>query len=138
MAYIQPHPAWRVEFSISRDAERSVQATDPWSLLRNSDRWRRNPLIDDGHYFNTGLQVDFDTRNDRDRPTSGWLIRGRLRALDQRRYRPSGAAPRRPTQPPDRGRICHRPDLARSPPLCATDTGSSSERKDTGRRVDRG
>ena len=78
MAYIQPHPAWRVEFSISRDAERSVQITDPWSLLRNSDRWRRNPLIDDGHYFNTGLQVDFDTRNERDRPTSGWLIRGRF------------------------------------------------------------
>ena len=78
VAYIEPHPAWRVEFSISRDAERSVQAADPWSLLRNSDRWRRNPLIDDGHYFNTGLQVDLDTRNDRDRPTSGWLIRGRF------------------------------------------------------------
>ena len=78
MAYIVPHPAWRVEFTISRDAERSVQVTDPWSLLRNSDRWRRNPLIDDGHYFNTGLQVDFDTRNDRDRPTAGWLLRGRF------------------------------------------------------------
>jgi hypothetical protein len=78
LAYIQPHPAWRVEFSISRDAERSVQITDPWSILRNSDRWRRNPLIDDGHYFNTGIQVDFDTRNDRDRPTTGWLFRGRF------------------------------------------------------------
>jgi hypothetical protein len=55
-----------------------VRATDPWSLLRNSDRWRRNPLIDDGHYFLTGVQVDFDTRNDRDRPTTGWLIRGRF------------------------------------------------------------
>ena len=78
MAYIQPHPAWRVEVTISRDAERSVQITDPWSLLRNSDRWRRNPLIDDGHYFNTGVQVDLDTRNDRDRPTTGWLVRGRF------------------------------------------------------------
>jgi len=78
VAYIVPHPAWRVEFTISRDAERSVQITDPWSLLRNSDRWRRNPLIDDGHYFNTGLQVDFDTRNDRERPTAGWLLRGRF------------------------------------------------------------
>lgn len=78
MAYIQPHPAWRVELTLSRDAERSVQITDPWSLLRNSDRWRRNPLIDDGHYFNTRVQVDFDTRNDRDRPTTGWLFRGRF------------------------------------------------------------
>ena len=78
VAYLQPSPAWRVELTISRDAERSVQITDPWSLLRNSDRWRRNPLIDDGHYFNTGVQVDLDTRNDRDRPTAGWLFRGRF------------------------------------------------------------
>ncbi len=78
IAYIQPHPAWRLELSMSRDAERSVQITDPWSLLRNSDRWRRNPLIDDGHYFNTGVQVDFDTRNEPDQPTTGWLFRGRF------------------------------------------------------------
>jgi hypothetical protein len=76
--YIQPHRAWRFEVAMSRDAERSVRATDPWSLLRNSDRWRRNPLIDDGHYFITGVQLDFDTRNERDRPTTGWSIRARF------------------------------------------------------------
>ena len=76
--YLQPHPAWRLEVSLSRDDERSVRITDPWSLFRNSDRWRRNPLIDDGHYFTTGLEVLFDTRNDRDRPTTGWMIRSRF------------------------------------------------------------
>ena len=76
--YLEPHPAWRLELSMSRDAERSVRITDPWSLFRNSDRWRRNPLIDDGHYFTTGLQVAFDTRNQRDRPTTGWMIRTRF------------------------------------------------------------
>jgi hypothetical protein len=76
--YLEPHPAWRLELSMSRDAERSVRITDPWSLFRNSDRWRRNPLIDDGHYFTTGLQVAFDTRNHRDRPTTGWMIRTRF------------------------------------------------------------
>lgn len=76
--YIQPDRAWRVELSMSRDAERSVRSTDPWSVFRNSDRWRRNPLIDDGHYFNTGVQVEFDSRNDRDRPTTGWMIRTRF------------------------------------------------------------
>jgi len=55
-----------------------VRATDPWSLLRNSDRWRRNPLIDDGHYFTTGLELDFDTRNPRDLPSTGWLLRARF------------------------------------------------------------
>jgi hypothetical protein len=81
LVYIRPTSALRVELSLSRDAERSVRATDPWSLLRNSDRWRRNPLIDDGHYFVTGLQVEFDTRNDTDRPTTGWLIRSRFEHL---------------------------------------------------------
>src|SRR5688572_7534790 len=76
--YVKPHSAWRVELSLSRDAERSVRANDPWSLFRNSDTWRRNPLIDDGHYLTTGLEVEFDTRNDRDQPTSGWMIRGRF------------------------------------------------------------
>jgi hypothetical protein len=74
-AYLKPHPAWRFELSLRRDAERSIRAADPWSLFRNSDRWRRNPLIDDGHYFITGLQLDYDTRNDRDRPTTGWMVR---------------------------------------------------------------
>jgi hypothetical protein len=76
--YIHPLRDWRVEIGMSRDAERSVRVTDPWSLLRNSDRWRRNPLIDDGHYFTTAIQVDFDTRNDRERPTTGWMIRTRF------------------------------------------------------------
>ena len=60
------------------ERESSVRATDPWSLFRNSDRWRRNPLIDDGHYFIVGALAELDTRNDRDRPTTGWLIRGRF------------------------------------------------------------
>ncbi len=76
-AWVQPARPLRLELSVSRDHERSVRATDPWSLLRNSDRWRRNPLIDDGHYFTTGLEVAFDTRNQRDLPSTGWYLRGR-------------------------------------------------------------
>jgi len=78
LAYVQATPALRVEVSLSRDAERSVRAADPWSLLRNSDEWRRNPLVDDGHYFTTGVLLEFDTRNDRDRPSTGWMIRSRF------------------------------------------------------------
>jgi outer membrane protein assembly factor BamA len=76
--WAQPWRPLRLELSLRRDHERSVRATDPWSLLRNSDRWRRNPLIDDGHYFTTGFQVDFDTRNPRDLPGTGWLLRARF------------------------------------------------------------
>jgi hypothetical protein len=81
LAYVYPARSLRLELSLSRDAERSVRATDPWSLLRNSDRWRRNPLIDDGHYFTTALQVDFDTRNERDEPSTGWMFSGRYEHL---------------------------------------------------------
>jgi Omp85 superfamily domain len=79
--YIKPTSALRVEVSLSRDAENSVRAADPWSLLRNSDRWRRNPLIDDGHYFTSALRVEFDTRNDQYRPTTGWMIRADVEHL---------------------------------------------------------
>jgi hypothetical protein len=81
LAYIQPSRALRVELSLNRDPQRSVRATDPWSLFRNSDRWRRNPLIDDGHYFITGLQLEYDTRNERERPSTGWMIQSRYEHL---------------------------------------------------------
>ncbi|HEY8257477.1 MAG TPA: BamA/TamA family outer membrane protein [Gemmatimonadales bacterium] len=77
-AWVQPVRAFRLELSLRRDHERSVRATDPWSLLRNSDRWRRNPLIDDGHFFTTGVEAVFDTRNQRDFPTTGWYLRARF------------------------------------------------------------
>ena len=76
--WVQPFPPLRFELSVRRDYETSVRAVDPWSLFRNSDQWRRNPLIDDGHFLTTGLQLDYDTRNDRDNPSTGWLIRTRF------------------------------------------------------------
>jgi hypothetical protein len=74
--WVQPVAPLRLEASIRRDHERSVRATDPWSLLRNSDRWRRNPLIDDGHFFVTSLDATYDTRNQRSLPSTGWYLRG--------------------------------------------------------------
>ena len=76
--WLQATRPLRLELSLRRDHERSVRATDPWSLFRNSDQWRRNPLVDDGHYVTSGFQVDYDTRNDREYPTTGWLLRGRF------------------------------------------------------------
>jgi hypothetical protein len=75
--WVQPTRALRVELSLGRDHERSVRDTDPWSLFRNSDQWRRHPLVDDGHFVTAGLQLDYDTRNERDFPSTGWLIRAR-------------------------------------------------------------
>lgn len=103
LAYVQPTPALRVDLTLSRDAQRSVRAGDPWSLLRNSDRWRRNPLIDDGHYFTTAVQVEFDTRNDRDRPTTGWMIRSRFEHLTSDDIAPVALPPVVRPSPPTGG-----------------------------------
>lgn len=71
-----PTPTLRLETSVRYDKETSLRANDPWSLFRNSDRWRANPLIDDGHYLTATAGFELDTRNFRDTPTSGWWIKG--------------------------------------------------------------
>ncbi len=76
--WFQPNRPLRLELSLRRDHERSVRAADPWSVFRDSEQWRRNPLVDDGHFLTTGLQLDYDTRNERDFPSTGWLIRARF------------------------------------------------------------
>jgi hypothetical protein len=72
--YAYPAKALRVELGLRRDKESSLRANDPWSLFRNSDRWRPNPLIDDGHFNTAGLSFELDTRSDEDNPSNGWWI----------------------------------------------------------------
>ncbi|HWA59394.1 MAG TPA: BamA/TamA family outer membrane protein [Gemmatimonadales bacterium] len=67
---------FRMDASVRYEKQGSVRANNPWSLFRNEDTWRPNPLIDDGHYTSVGLSAEYDTRNDRDNPSSGWWIRG--------------------------------------------------------------
>jgi len=64
--------------SLRRDLERSVPASDPVSILRNSESWRPNPLIDDGHYRTGTVSLDLDTRNDPEHPQAGWLLHARF------------------------------------------------------------
>lgn len=73
--YAYPSRALRLELGVRRDKESSVRANDPWSLFRNSDRWRPNPLIDDGHYVTADFSVELDTRNSAEVPATGWWIR---------------------------------------------------------------
>jgi hypothetical protein len=52
----------------------SLSVRDPFTLLRNGDRWRPNPAMDDGwlRLATAGLRID--TRNDVQDPWIGWLI----------------------------------------------------------------
>jgi hypothetical protein len=75
-AYVYLTRRFRLDGSARYEKQGSVRANDPWSLLRNESRWRPNPLIDDGHYTILGLSAEFDTRNARSGPSSGWWLRG--------------------------------------------------------------
>jgi hypothetical protein len=103
LAYLQPFQPLRFEFSLGYDAQASVRATDPWSLFRNSDRWRLNPLIDDGHYLTTGLGLAYDTRNQRDRPTTGWWIQTRYEHITSDDIAPVALPPDVRPSPPTGG-----------------------------------
>ena len=137
-AYVLPISTLRLELSLGWDAESSVRASDPWSLFRNSDRWRRNPLIDDGHFFSTGFLAEFDTRNDRDLPTTGWWLSGRYEHLTSDDIAPVALPPVvRPTPPTGRW-LWNRPAFLRPQAVRQTHTGASGKRAGPGRRLDCG
>ena len=49
-------------------------ARDPWSLFRDNQDWRPNPVLDAGRFHLLRLAARYDTRNDDDDPWSGWHI----------------------------------------------------------------
>lgn len=72
--FVEPARGLRLGVSYRRDLERSVPASDPISVFRNSQTWRPNPLIDDGHFRTVRLSLDYDTRDEPIKPATGWLI----------------------------------------------------------------
>ena len=75
-AYVRAAAADRVEltasFSDQRWGARSVR--DAWTLVRDDDPWRANPLLDEGRFHLAGLALRMDTRNDVTRPWAGWYV----------------------------------------------------------------
>jgi len=69
--FAHPERQIAVALELRRDWQASVAARDPWTLFRNSDAWRPNPPIDEGHYITVSASGSIDTRNDVDDPTSG-------------------------------------------------------------------
>lgn len=72
--FVEPIRQLRLGVSVRNDLERSVPASDPVSLFRNQDAWRPNPLIDDGHFRSFRVSLSYDTRNDVEKPTTGWQV----------------------------------------------------------------
>jgi len=61
-------------FSYSGERWASRSARDPWTLFRNSEKWRPNPAMENTVVHLLGANLRIDTRNDKEDPTTGWLI----------------------------------------------------------------
>ena len=91
--FAHPERQIAVAVEVRRDWQASVAARDPWTLFRNSDAWRPNPPIDEGHYTTLSANGTIDTRNDADDPTSGWLIRATLEHSSSKDVAPQTGVP---------------------------------------------
>ena len=56
----------------------SVASRTPWSLLNNDEPWRAQPLAADGDLRLVRGWIGWDTRNDREDPSAGWLLRAEV------------------------------------------------------------
>jgi hypothetical protein len=67
-----PHSELQLGFAQEQWGARAV--ADPFTLFRDADGWRANPLVDEGEFRVTSAILTIDTRNDISDPWSGWLI----------------------------------------------------------------
>jgi len=51
----------------------------PWSLTKNNEAWRNQPLVAEGDLKYLEGTLSVDTRNHPDEPSDGWLLTARLR-----------------------------------------------------------
>ena len=104
-AYVRAGAGERLELTASFSDQRwgSRRVRDAWTLIRDDDPWRANPLLDEGRFHLAGLALRVDTRNDVANPWAGWYLQadyergtGTLTALGPRSD-PADMAPGRLT-----------------------------------------
>jgi hypothetical protein len=89
------------------DDHRSRAAGSPWTLFRNADPWRPQPLVAEGKLGSVAVQGVFDTRSSADDPSWGWYVQGEVeRSVRTDLVRPE-TVPAAPLGilPPDRTRL---------------------------------
>lgn len=55
-----------------------LQVGSPWSVRRNDEPWRPLPFVASGELRTLSAHLTWDERNDPERPTDGWFVRGRV------------------------------------------------------------
>jgi hypothetical protein len=56
-----------------------MPVASPWSITKNDDPWREQPLVAEGDLQFVEATVTVDTRNDPSEATNGWLVEARAR-----------------------------------------------------------
>ncbi len=79
-AYVRFSPEWPWSGTIEYTDERHAAVTprDPWSLLKNGEDWRVEPLAASGYLRSLAGKIDFDTRNQASDPSHGWWLRAEV------------------------------------------------------------
>jgi len=91
--FAQPERQIALSLELRREWQTSVANQDPWTVFRNSEIWRPNPPVDEGHYTTLAATGSLDTRNDPEEPTSGWLIRTNFEHSRSRDVIPQNGVP---------------------------------------------
>jgi hypothetical protein len=61
-------------FALSDERWGSRDVRDPFTLFRNAQGWRANPLLDDARFHVANATLRLDTRNDESNPWAGWYL----------------------------------------------------------------
>jgi hypothetical protein len=60
------------------DRHRVLDAGSPWSLFRNAEPWRPQPVVAEGRLGSIVLSAEYDSRSEEWNPASGLHLRGRV------------------------------------------------------------
>ncbi len=60
------------------EVHRSLPAGSPFTLFNNSERWRAQPLVGEGHLQSVALRGRHDDRSQARDPATGWLVQGEV------------------------------------------------------------
>jgi hypothetical protein len=92
LTYALPRRPLEVTLSGRSELHRSQPSGSPWTLFRNQEAWRAQPLVAEGRVSLLDIEARYDTRNSVLDPSHGWLITGSVeRTLRSRLRRPDAA-----------------------------------------------
>jgi hypothetical protein len=67
---------YRVQIEGRWEKHRSESAGSPWTLFRNAEEWRPQPVVAEGEIGSVVVQAGYDSRSSTWNPASGWFVHG--------------------------------------------------------------